>query len=91
MIQVEICAASIASAIAAKQGGAQRIELCRNLECGGLTPSDDDIEYCVRTLGLRTHVLVRPRPGDFCYSQSDYGHHRPLPPPGGRRRGRGLP
>lgn len=71
MIQVEICAASVASAIAAKQGGAQRIELCRNLECGGLTPSDDDIEYCVRTLGLRTHVLVRPRPGDFCYSQSE--------------------
>lgn len=71
MIQVEICTPSRASAEAAKAGGAQRVELCRDLACGGLTPSDDDIEYCVRTLGLRTHVLVRPRPGDFCYSADE--------------------
>lgn len=71
MITVEICTPSRASAIAAKEGGAQRIELCRNLELGGLTPSDDDIEYCVHTLGLRTHVLVRPRGGDFCYSEAE--------------------
>lgn len=71
MIDVEICANSAASARAAKEGGAQRIELCANLECGGLTPSDNDIEYCVRTLGLRTHVLVRPRPGDFCYNAAE--------------------
>ena len=71
MIDVEICANSAASARAAKEGGAQRIELCANLECGGLTPSDNDIEYCVRTLGLRTHVLVRPRPGNFCYNAAE--------------------
>lgn len=71
MIDVEICANSAASARAAKEGGAQRIELCANLECGGLTPSDNDIAYCVRTLGLRTHVLVRPRPGDFCYNAAE--------------------
>lgn len=71
MIQVEICTPSRASAEAAKAGGAQRIELCRNLECGGLTPSDDDIDYCVHTLGLRTHVLVRPRAGDFCYTAAE--------------------
>ena len=57
--------------MAAKEGGAERIELCRALECGGLTPSDDDIEYCVHTLGLRTHVLVRPRAGNFCYSLAE--------------------
>lgn len=71
MITVEICTPSRASAVAAKEGGAQRVELCRDLECGGLTPSDDDIEYCIKELGLRTHVLVRPRAGDFCYSASE--------------------
>lgn len=71
MIQVEICTPSRGSAEAAKAGGAQRVELCRDLACGGLTPSDEDIDYCVRVLGLRTHVLVRPRPGDFCYSEAE--------------------
>jgi len=71
MIQVEICTPSRASAVAAKEGGARRVELCRDLGCGGLTPSDDDIAYCVRTLGLRTHVLVRPRAGDFCYNATE--------------------
>ena len=71
MITVEICTPSRQSAEAAKAGGAQRVELCRDLEVGGLTPSAEDIEYCVRTLGLRTHVLVRPRPGDFCYSEAE--------------------
>ena len=70
-MQVEICCNSRASASAAKEGGAERVELCRALECGGLTPSDDDIDYCVRRLGLRTHVLVRPRAGDFCYSAAE--------------------
>ena len=71
MIEVEICCNSIASAKAAKAGGAMRIELCRDLECGGLTPSDDDIAYCVSELGLRTHVLVRPRSGNFCYTEAE--------------------
>lgn len=71
MITVEICTPSRQSAEAAKASGAQRVELCRDLEVGGLTPSSEDIEYCVRTLGLRTHVLVRPRPGDFCYSEAE--------------------
>ncbi len=71
MITVEICTPSLASAEAAQKGGAQRIELCRNLETGGLTPTADDIEYCIRNLELRTHVLVRPRAGDFCYNDAE--------------------
>ncbi len=71
MIDVEICCNSIASAVAAKDGCATRIELCRDLECGGLTPSDEDIDFCVRKLGLRTHVLIRPRPGNFCYTEAE--------------------
>ncbi len=69
---VEICANSRRSAENAKRGGAHRIELCSRLEVGGLTPSFEDVDYCVHTLQLRTHVLVRPRAGDFCYSDSEF-------------------
>ena len=71
MIEVEICCNSVASARAAGHGGAHRIELCHDLACGGLTPPDEAIDRCVRELGLRTHVLVRPRAGDFCYSDAE--------------------
>ena len=71
MIEIEICTPSLASARAAKEGGATRVELCRDLACGGLTPSELDIYECVHRLGLRTHVLVRPRAGDFCYTASE--------------------
>lgn len=71
MIAVEVCTPSRASAEAAAAGGAIRVELCRDLACGGLTPSDEDIDYCVRKLGLRTHVLVRPRAGNFYYNADE--------------------
>ena len=71
MIDVEICCNSIVSAVAAKDSCADRIELCRDLEVGGLTPSDEDIAYCVRKLGLRTHVLIRPRAGNFYYTEAE--------------------
>lgn len=72
MTTVEICSNSRQSAINAKAGGARRVELCANLEVGGTTPKAEDIAYCVNELGLRTHVLVRPREGDFCYSTAEY-------------------
>ena len=71
MIDIEICCNSTASALAARDGGAERIELCRDLECGGLTPSDEAIAYCIHKLHLRTHVLVRPRAGCFCYTERE--------------------
>ena len=71
-MDIEICANSRGSAENALRGGAKRIELCRRLDVGGLTPSPDDIDYCVHQLNLRTHVLVRPREGDFCYSPEEY-------------------
>lgn len=69
---IEICSNSRQSAINAKAGGASRIELCDRLEVGGTTPAADDIRYCVHQLGLRTHVLVRPREGIFCYSDDEF-------------------
>ena len=72
IIGIEICASTIQSAVNAKAGGATRIEICDNLEGGGTTPSYATIEYCVKELGLETNVLVRPRAGDFAYSEEEF-------------------
>ncbi|MDD4847152.1 MAG: copper homeostasis protein CutC [Bacteroidales bacterium] len=69
---LEICANSVQSAINAQKGGAQRIELCQNLNEGGTTPSYATIEYCAKQLKLKTFVLIRPRIGDFCYSDVEF-------------------
>ncbi len=69
---VEICANSVQSAINAAKGSADRIELCQNLNEGGTTPSYATIKYCVEKLPLKTMVLIRPRPGDFCYNDAEY-------------------
>lgn len=69
---VEICANSVQSAINAEKGEADRIELCQNLNEGGTTPSYAAIKYCVEKLSLKTMVLIRPRPGDFCYNDAEY-------------------
>lgn len=71
-IEIEICASTIQSAVNAKLGGATRIEICDNLEGGGTTPSYATIEYCVKELGLETNVLVRPRAGNFFYSEEEF-------------------
>lgn len=69
---VEICANSVQSAINAAKGGAKRIELCQNLNEDGTTPSFGDIAFCAEHLPLKTMVLLRPRPGNFLYSESEY-------------------
>lgn len=69
---IEICVASAQSALNAKKAGAVRVELCGALESGGVTPSLALINYCVKTLQLRTHVLIRSRAGSFCYTEAEY-------------------
>lgn len=71
-MDIEICCNSVQSAVNAKRGGAVRIELCQDLEGGGTTPSAAAIDYCAHVLGLQTRVLVRPRRGNFCYSEQEY-------------------
>ena len=67
---LEVCCADLQSVQAAVEGGAQRIELCQALELGGVTPSAGMIEYAVEQ-GVRVHVLIRPRGGDFVYSPDE--------------------
>lgn len=68
---VEICCNSVTSACNAKRGGAYRIELCQALGEGGTTPSAAAIEYCANRLNLHTRVLIRPRGGNFCYTEQE--------------------
>ncbi|HHH50479.1 MAG TPA: copper homeostasis protein CutC [Saprospiraceae bacterium] len=69
MIITEVCANSLRSAIIAQQCGAQRIELCQNLMVGGTTPSAATIQLCRDKLDIDIFVLLRPRAGDFVYSE----------------------
>ena len=69
---VEVCAQSYVSAVIAEQAKADRIELCAALEVGGLTPSWALILAVQRGLTIPVCVLVRPRAGDFCYTNEEF-------------------
>lgn len=64
---LEICAGDIDSVKAAAAGGADRVELCSALGEGGVTPSLGFIAAAKNVRGIRIHVLIRPRGGDFIY------------------------
>ena len=64
---LEVCVDSTASAIAAKKGGADRLELCADLVVGGTTPSLALVRQVKVETGLPVRALLRPRFGDFCY------------------------
>ena len=64
---LEICVDSTASARAAREGGADRLELCADLSIGGTTPSLALVRQVKAETGLPVRALLRPRAGDFCY------------------------
>ena len=66
---LEVCVDSTASALAAKRGGADRLELCADLVIGGTTPSLALLRQVKAETGLPVRALLRPRFGDFCYDR----------------------
>ncbi|MBP4050769.1 copper homeostasis protein CutC [Chromobacterium violaceum] len=69
---LEICAGSLASCVAAQEGGAQRVELCDNLGEGGTTPSYGALAMARGRLNIALHAIIRPRGGDFLYSALEF-------------------
>ena len=68
---IECCCTSVAEVNEAVAGGASRIELCENLETGGVTPSRDLIREVLSVCPLPVNVLIRPRGGDFVFSDNE--------------------
>lgn len=69
---LEACVDSVESALAAAQGGATRLELCSNLIIGGTTPSPWLFKEIRKHTDIRIHALIRPRFGDFCYTDPEF-------------------
>lgn len=68
---LEVCCSSIESLLLAQEHGADRVELCQNLEQGGITPSYGMIKEAIKRAKIPVHVLIRPRPGNFSYSDDE--------------------
>lgn len=71
-ILLEICAGSVTSCLAAQEGGAHRVEFCDNLLEGGTTPSYGQIAVARERLWIGLNVIIRPRGGDFLYTELEY-------------------
>lgn len=70
--KLEICANSVASCVEAQEGGAYRVELCAGIPEGGTTPSYGEMVVARELLDIKLYVIIRPRGGDFLYSESEH-------------------
>jgi copper homeostasis protein len=71
--KLEICCYNLPSAVIAQQAGAQRVELCADPSDGGTTPSYGTITAARKKLGIPVYPIIRPRGGDFLYSEEEFG------------------
>lgn len=69
---VEVCANSLESALNAEKAGADRLEICSELGVGGITPSYGVLKSLKERITIPMHVLIRPRSGDFTYSDFEF-------------------
>ena len=69
---LEVCAHSVESAVSAERGGAMRLELCANLMIGGTSPDEDLFRMVRERVSVPVRVLLRPRCGDFLYTESEF-------------------
>jgi copper homeostasis protein len=69
---IEVCAESYEYAIKAEKAGADRIELCRDLRLDGLTPDYESAKKTIDKLSIPVFILIRPREGDFIYSNEEF-------------------
>lgn len=76
MYKFEICANSVASCIAAQEGGADRVELCAGIPEGGTTPSYGMIHTARESIHIGLNVIIRPRGGDFLYDNLEISQMR---------------
>ena len=72
MTLLEVCCYSMACAQEAQRCGADRIELCAAPHEGGLTPSLGVLKTVRETVTIPVHPIIRPRGGDFCYTESEF-------------------
>lgn len=72
MVQLEVCANGVNSALIAQEGGAYRVELCDNLLEGGTTPSYGQITLARKLLNIKLYPIIRPRGGNFDYSDLEF-------------------
>lgn len=69
---LEVCVDSVESAVIAKEAGADRLEVCANLLIGGTTPGVSQFQQIREKCGIALHVLIRPRFGDFLYTDAEF-------------------
>lgn len=67
----EACVETLEDALAAEKQGANRIELCSALDQDGLTPSPELTKQCVQNLSIPVMAMVRPRGGNFVYTEAE--------------------
>ena len=73
---LEACVETIQQGLLAEKNHADRIELCQRLDLGGITPDYDSIRIAVNQIKIPVKIMIRPRGGDFIYSDSEVDRMR---------------